>query len=259
MLGAFDEKMLTILGREDASADLRWLDGSAIPFYEKGTRVLLHPVFAQYVIAQIPASQRRTRALRAAAALRASGLVGRAFDLKRRYAPDSVLADLHAEGLALLDAGCRDGVEEAVHALPQSVRRDDPIVVCLRAELEAQAGALERANVLYEKANQIAATPEVHARICRHRALHYLNQGKTEALEAILPALEAGTEIERLDARGIYAMTLALAGRLDDACLEARRVVDVATELDDEALLARSLQRMSYVEYQAGKIADAET
>lgn len=258
LLGAFDERMLTTLGREDASADLRWLDGAAIPFYEEENRALLHPVFAQYMIARIPAVQRRTRALRAAAALRASGLAGRAFDLTRRYAPDSALTVLREEGLALLDAGCWNGVEDAVRALPQSARRDDPIIVCLRAELEAQAGALERANVLYDRASQIATTPEVRARICRHQALHYLNQGRTEALDAILPALDAGTEIERTDAHGIYAMALALAGHLDGARREAQSSVDIATDLDDEALLARSLQRKSYVEYQAGNIADAE-
>ena len=258
LLGAFDEGMLTTLGREDASADLRWLDGAAVPSYEDEDRVSLHPVFEQYLIAQIPVAKRRTRALRAATVLRASGLVGRAFDLKRRYAPDSVLAELHAEGFALLDAGCWDAVEDAVRALPQSARRDDSIVVCLRAEIEAQAGAIERANVLFEKANQIATTPEVRARICRHRALHYLNQGKTQALDAILPALDASTEIERIDAHGIHAMAQALTGRLDDARQEARRAVELATDLDDEALLARSLQRMSYVEYQAGNIAEAE-
>ena len=210
------------------------------------------------MIAQLPAAQRRSRALRAAAALRASGLVGRAFDLRRRYAPDLVLAELHAEGFGLLDAGCRQSVEEAVRALPQATRRDDAIVVCLRAELEAQAGAVERAAVLYERASQIATTPEVRARIGRHRALHYLNQGKLEALDVILPALHEGTEIERIDARGIYAMAQALAGRLDDARREARDAVALATDLDDEPLLARSLQRMSYVEYQAGNMPDAE-
>ena len=53
-------------------------------------------------------------------------------------------------------------------------------------------------------------------------------------------------------------MALALTGHFDDARREARHAIDVATDLDDEALLARSLQRMSYVEYQAGSIADAE-
>ncbi|MFY9860397.1 MAG: hypothetical protein WAK80_07550, partial [Candidatus Cybelea sp.] len=258
LLGAFEETMLAMLGREDASADLRWLHGAAVPFYEDGGQVSLHPAFAQYMIAQLPAAQRRSRALRAAAALRASGLVGRAFDLRRRYAPDLVLAELHAEGFGLLDAGCRQSVEEAVRALPQATRRDDAIVVCLRAELEAQAGAVERAAVLYERASQIATTPEVRARIGRHRALHYLNQGKLEALDVILPALHEGTEIERIDARGIYAMAQALAGRLDDARREARDAVALATDLDDEPLLARSLQRMSYVEYQAGNMPDAE-
>jgi ATP/maltotriose-dependent transcriptional regulator MalT len=259
LLGALDETMLGALGREDAQEDLRWFAGAQIPSYEEGNRVSLHPIFARQVIARIPASQRRPRALRAAAVLRGSGLVGPAFDLVRRYAPDSVLAELQAGGLNLLDSGCSDGVEEAIRALPQSVRRDDPLVVCLRAELEAQAGALGRANALYERANQIATSPDVHARVCRHRALHYLNQGKTEALDAILPALHAGTDVDRADARGIHAMALALAGRFDEARLEAHRAVDTATDLDDEALLARSLQRTSYVEYQAGNIVAAES
>ncbi len=258
MLGACDERMLATLGREDAAADLRWIGGAPVPSCEEGERVLLHPLFARYVIAQLPAPQRRARALRAAAALRLSGLVGRAFELKRLYAPDAALADLHAEGLALLDAGCWDGVRDALRALPLAIRRDDPIVVCLRAELEAQAGAVERANVLYERANRIATTTEVHARVCRHRAIHYLNQGQTEALDAILPALDVGSDVERIDASGIYAMALALSGRLEDARVEARLAVDAATDLDDEALLARSLQRLSYVEYQAGNIDGAD-
>jgi ATP/maltotriose-dependent transcriptional regulator MalT len=259
LLGGLDATMLAALGREDVQGDLQWFADAPIPSYEEGNRVLLHPIFARHVIKQIPASQGRPRSLRAAAVLRALGLVGRAFDLVRRHAPDSVLAELHAGGFTLLDSGCSGGVEEAIRALPQSVRRDDPLVVCLRAELEAQAGALGRANALYERANQIATSPDVHARVCRHRALHYLNQGKTEALDAILPALDAGTDIDRADAQGIYAMALALAGRFDEARLQAHGAVDIATDLDDEALLARSLQRTSYVEYQAGNIVAAES
>lgn len=258
LLGAFDETMLAAAGREDAPADLRWLSDASIPSHEEGDRVVLHPVFARYAVAQIPASQRRARALRAAAVLRAVGFAGRAFDLVRRYAPDSVLAELHAGGLALFDAGCAEGVGDALRTLPQSVRRDDPIVVCLRAELEAQAGALGRANALYERATQIETTPEIHARVCRLRAVHYLNQGNTEALDAIVPAFGVGTDVDRADARGIYAMALALAGRLDEAHQEAGQAVGAATDLDDEGLLARSLQRLSYVDYQAGDAAAAE-
>jgi ATP/maltotriose-dependent transcriptional regulator MalT len=258
LLGAFDETMLAAAGREDAPADLRWLSDAPVPSHEEADRVVLHPAFARYAIAQIPASQRRARALRVAAVLRVSGFAGRAFDLVRRYAPDCVLAELHAGGLALFDAGCARGVGDALRALPQSVRRDDPIVVCLRAEIEAQAGALGRANALYERANQIETTREIHARVCRLRAVHYLNQGSTEALAAIVPAFDVGTEVDRADARGIYAMALALAGRLDEAHLEAARAVRAATDLDDEALLARSLQRLSYVQYQSGNAAAAE-
>ena len=156
-----------------------------------GDRVLLHPLFAQYVLAQIPTSQRRTRALRAAAALRASGLVARAFDLVQRYAPDLALADLHSEGLSLLDAGCWISVKDAVRALPQSVRRDDPIVVCLRAELEAQTGALERRQrSLRQSRTSDSHHTRIRARVCRHRALHYLNQGNGEALDVIFPVLD---------------------------------------------------------------------
>ena len=258
LLGAFDEALLTAVGREEASADLQWLAGAAVPFYEEKNRVSLHPAFAPFAIARIPAKERRSRALGAAAALRAAGLIGRAFDLVREHAPDAALAQLRQEGLALLDAGCWDGVEGAVRALPHAMRRDDPIVLCIRADLEAHAGAPLRANLLYERATNRASSPAVGAAVGRRRALHYLNQGKAEALDAIRPALDVGSDIERTDARGIYAMTLAFAGDFDAARREGLRAVASATELDDEALLARSMHRMSYVEYQTGNIPDAE-
>ena len=108
LLGAFDEALLRAVGREDATEDLRWLAGSAVPFCEEANRVALHPIFAPLAIARIPAKERRARALGAAAALQAAGCIARAFELVREYAPDAVLAQLHAGGFALLDAGCWD-------------------------------------------------------------------------------------------------------------------------------------------------------
>ncbi len=116
--------------------------------------------------------------------------------------PAAVLNELHAGGFALLDAGCWASVEAAIRALPQAVRRDDPIVVCLRAQHEAQTGALLRAHDLYERAFQIAEDPALRACVSRHRALHLLNQGDEGALAAIAPALDEGTEAERTDALG---------------------------------------------------------
>ncbi|HEY1429752.1 MAG TPA: LuxR C-terminal-related transcriptional regulator, partial [Candidatus Tumulicola sp.] len=259
LAGTFDEAMLAALGREDAPSDLQWAADAPIPSHEEDDRVVLHPVFARFAINRIAPAQRRARALRAAAVLRSSGSIGRAFELTRQYAPDAVLEELHAGGFSLFDAGCSEGVDEAIRGLPQSVRRDDPLVLCLRAELEAQSGAIGRANALYERANQMATTPEIRANVCRHRALHYLNQGSVESLEAIRLASGVGTDVERTDTRGIYSMALALSGRIDDARAEATAAMETAADLDDEALLARSLQRMSYVEYQAGNASGAES
>ncbi|HTA38720.1 MAG TPA: LuxR C-terminal-related transcriptional regulator [Candidatus Acidoferrales bacterium] len=176
----------------------------------------------------------------------------------RTHAPAQVLEELRTTGFALLEAGCWSQVENALRSLPQAVRRDDAIVVCLRAQLEAQAGALTRANDLFERACRVAQTTQERAAVSRERAVHCLNQGDTAALAAIEPALDAGSEIDRIDASGIHAMALALTGSFEPARDEIRVALDGARAIDDEHLLARTLHRASYVEYQGGDVGAAQ-
>ena len=175
----------------------------------------------------------------------------------RAHAPSAVLNELHAAGFALLDAGCWTSVEAAIRTLPQAVRRDDPIVVCLRAQFEAQTGALSRAHDLYERAFHLAQNPALRACVCRYRALHLLNQGDADALAAIAPALEDGTEAERTDALGIHAAALALTGSIEQARAEILSALATSKAIDDDYLLARMLQRAAYVEIQAGNMTAA--
>jgi LuxR family transcriptional regulator, maltose regulon positive regulatory protein len=258
MLGMADERLISSLGRLDPGGDLAWLRGSGVPVSETADGIVLHDAFARVIVAQVALEAAKGLALRVAAALRLHGRIAAAFDLIWRYAPDEALAELHADGFALLDAGCADLVDAVIRGLPQATRRDDPIVVSLRAELEAQSGGLSRANDLYERALALAPDPALRALVSRHRAIHYLNQGSAVALDAIAPALGQGSETEQADARGIYAMALALTGSLDDARREASAALSSAGALDDDRLLARSLYRMSYVEYQAGGATEAQ-
>ena len=185
------------------------------------------------------------------------GRLADAFEIVRAYAPAAVLDELRAGGFVLLDAGCWASVEATIRALPQAVRRDDPIVVCLRAQLEAQTGALSRAHDLYERAFQIAESPALRACVSRHRALHLLNQGDAGGLAAIAPALDVGTEAERTDALGIHATALAMTGSIDQARAEILSALATAKAIDEDYLLARTLQRASYVEFQGGAITAA--
>ncbi len=260
MLGTADEALLREVGRERAHAELAWLRDAPVPSYDRDDGIALHEAFGEFLRSRVPDARATERAVRAAAALRMRGRVAAAFDLLRRYAPHEALAALRADGFALLDAGCSASVEACVRALPQRVRRDDPTVVALRAHLEAQTGALGRANDLYDRAAQLAreACGEVLARVSQHRALHYLNQGDAGALAMIEPVLGVGSDADRAGARGIYAMALARNGSLEAARSAARHAFDAAREIDDDYLLARTLQRVAYVEYQCGNVDAAE-
>jgi ATP/maltotriose-dependent transcriptional regulator MalT len=252
--GPADETLLAALGRSDPAADAAWLREAPLPCIETADGFALQRTFAQFLVAQIPAARARELALRAAPALRANARASEAFEILRAHAPATALEELRAGGFALLEAGCWQPVEAALRGLPQAVRREDAIVVCLRAQLEAQNGNVSRASDLYERALRIAATPVESACVSRQRAVFLLNQADARALEAIEPALQAGSEIDLTDARGIRAMALSLTGSLPQARLEVLAALDAAKAIDDDRLVARALQRAAYVEYQCGDI-----
>ncbi len=254
MAGTANEAFLAEIGCGDAERDAGWLRASAFPLIETSDGFALHAAFAQFLLTRLSPAHIEKLALRVAAALRSRGRLADAFEIVRAYAPAAVLDELRAGGFVLLDAGCWTSVEAAIRALPQAVRRDDPIVVCLRAQLEAQTGALSRAHDLYERAFQIAESPALRACVSRYRALHLLNQGDAGGLAAIAPALDEGTEAERTDALGIHATALAMTGSIDRARAEILSALATAKTIDEDYLLARTLQRASYVEFQGGGI-----
>jgi ATP/maltotriose-dependent transcriptional regulator MalT len=258
MSGTADASLLAELGCAENAEDIAWLRAGWVPAVETAKGFSLHPVFAQFLRSRLDSKAAEALARRAATALRSRDRIPEAFELIQTYAPDAALDELRTGGFALLDAGCWEQVESAIRALPQTVRRDDAIVVGLRAQIEAQSGALTRANDLYQQAFSIATTPALRAAISRRRALHLLNQGDLSALEAIVPALDEGSDIERADAHGVHAMALALAGSTDDARAEIAGVLQAAKIADDDPLLARTLYRASYVEYQGGALTAAE-
>ena len=254
MAGTANEAFLAEIGCGDAEHDAGWLRASAFPLIETPDGFALHAAFAQFLLTRLSPAHIEKLALRVAAALRSRGRLADAFEIVRAYAPAAVLDELRAGGFVLLDAGCWASVEATIRALPQAVRRDDPIVVCLRAQLEAQTGALSRAHDLYERAFQIAESPTLRACVSRHRALHLLNQGDAGGVAAIAPALDEGTEAERTDALGIHATALAMTGSIDRARTEILSALATAKSIDEDYLLARTLQRASYVEFQGGGI-----
>jgi ATP/maltotriose-dependent transcriptional regulator MalT len=258
MMGTIDEALLAANGSGDAALDFKQLRAAPIPWIAAGDGLALQPAFQRTVLGEIPQLERRSRALQAASALRSRGDLRQAFDLVRQYAPERIRTELRAHGLALLEAGQWDAVETAIRGLSQRERRDDPIILCLRAEIEAQAGTSDRARALFERAALLAKGRNVAATVLRRRAIYLINQGSVDALDAIRPVLNIGTKAERVEALAVCATAFALAGRAGEARLHGKRAIDEATEMDDEALMTRCLQRMSYIEYQAGDIAQAE-
>lgn len=258
MMGTIDEASFAANGSDDAASDLKQLCAAPIPWLGAGDGLALQSAFQRTLLGEIPQPERRSRALQAASALRSRGDLRQAFDLVCQHAPERIRTELRAHGLALLEAGQWDEVETAIGGLSGRERRDDPIILCLRAEIEAQAGASRQARVLFDRAALLAKGRNVAATVLRRRAIYLINQGSVDALDAIQPVLHVGTKAERVEALSVLATAFALAGKAGEARLHGKRAVDEATEMDDEALVTRCLQRLAYIEYQAGDIAQAE-
>ena len=125
--------------------------------------------------------------LRAARALEASGNTAGAL---RGYAAVKAEADivrvLRDQGFALLEHAHGDALGEAIEALSPEVRAGDTMVLALRAVREADAGKLDRAEALLEKAIAQSADNAMRAELAVRLAMLRYNQGR-DIIELLEP------------------------------------------------------------------------
>ncbi len=253
-----DAEFLERCGIADPHAALRWLRESAFPIHDAPTRVSLHDLATEAIVRSATPQERTAILSRVVAALAACGRTGEALDLARTYAPERIDALLAREGFALLDAGRWESVEQALHAVSLERRRGEPMLLGVRAALEAFHGNVDRSEQLYLAAIRACRDPELHSALSRRLSLLYINLARPEALAAIAPAVDEGSAMSRADARSIHALALVVTGNLENAWDEVRAALEEVSVDGEEDLVARVSMRAAWVAFHCDRPADAE-
>ena|GEM_PF-3145905 len=253
-----DASLLERCGVSEPHAAMRWLRESAFPIHDAPARISLHDLATEAIVRSATPQERAEILSRLIAALAACQRAGEALDLARTYAPERIDALLATEGFDLLDSGRWESVEQALHAVSLDRRRADPMLLGVRAALEAFHGNVDRSEKLYVAAIRACSDPELHSTLSRRLSLLYINLARPEALAVISPAVDEGSAMSRADARSIHALALVVTGNLAEAWREVRAALDDVSIEGEEALVARVSMRAAWVAFHCDLPADAE-
>jgi len=253
-----DAPLLERCGVANPHAAMRWLRESAFPIHDAPTRISLHDLATEAIVRSATAQERSGILLRLIAALAECDRAGEALDLARTYAPERIDTLLAKEGFGLLDAGRWESVEQALHAVSLDRRRADPMLLGVRAALEAFHGNVDRSERLYIAAIRACSDPEFHSALSRRLSLLYINLARPEALAVIAPVIDEGSAMSRADARSIHALALVVTGNLEEAWREVCAALDDVSIEGEEALVARVSMRAAWVAFHCDLPADAE-
>lgn len=253
-----DVALLERCGVANPHAAMRWLRESAFPVHDAPTRISLHDLATEAIVRSATPEERSEMLSRLIVALAECERAGEALDLARTYAPERIDALLAKEGFGLLDAGRWESVEQALHAVSLDRRRADPMLLGVRAALEAFHGNVDRSERLYIAAIRACSEPEFHSALSRRLSLLYINLARPEALAVISPAVDEGSAMTRADARSIHALALVVTGNLEEAWREVRTALDDVSVEGEEALVARVSMRAAWVAFHCDLPADAE-
>lgn len=195
--------------------------------------------------------------VRAARALDAAGRTAPALSLfaQLRLEPDLVRI-LVADGFDLMERAHGDAVKVALDALPKEVQTKQPVALGLRALIESDAGHLDRARALFQRAIANATSRELAAELATRLAIVLYNKGDDGVPEVLAP-FSTATDISpglQAECASLSAAALALRGSRD----EARPMITLAEgrmhDIDSAASRAKVLLRLSVACYHCGEV-----
>jgi ATP/maltotriose-dependent transcriptional regulator MalT len=241
MAGTFDEETIAALGASAPREACEWVLRSGIPLHRSPGSVHLHDVFATFLLANMSDVERAERGDRLAGVLAARGRIGEAFDVLRSNAPEQLCAFLETHGLALIQSGRRSSVRNAIASLPILSRRENPVVLMLRASLEHGAGNFSRAKALSDRALEKAdRTSASFVELVRLRAILKLYEPLEDATQWIEDVMGSASDELRRELRGPHALYLAMNGAIPEALDQIAAVISDAEQADLTPLLARA-------------------
>jgi LuxR family maltose regulon positive regulatory protein len=191
--------------------------------------------------------------LKAARALQAVNNVPAALRLFSQAASSvDVLRLLEAHGLDLAEQGHGDVVQLALTALPHDVRAKNPYVLGVRGIIMADAGRLDRAESLLQRAISSSENPGLRAALAIKLALILANQMKETA--SVLEPFRSGVLSKSLhgEISSLLAVSYAYAARPEEAEEAAREAESLSAELDSDQDRAKILHRVAIARARLG-------
>jgi LuxR family maltose regulon positive regulatory protein len=267
VLPEVDLEVASALIREDARAVIEHVR-ERVPLSAESSSVLrYHALFRTFLEHQLRRSG--PEAFQAALMTAAEVLerLGRSADALsvavRAGADQSVERLLESNGFDLLERGEADVVRAGVALLVANRCADNPVVLSLRASLEAHDGELARAMVLFGRSIEEAREPMEAMRLT-HRFARELTKRNDprhrEMLAKLLPMLEkVGTigDVEP-DLEAAICGTLALAhvmlDRVDAMRRWIRRALTIVESSENVGLRASIYHQAAYVTYVEGDV-----
>jgi len=171
---------------------------------------------------------------------------------------------LESEGFDLLEHGEAEVVRAGVSLLVHEARADNPVVISLRAGMEAHDGEFPRAVALYQRSIDVARGPVEAVRLTHRfaRELTKRNDPRHRGLlQGTLPVLENVTAVAGIapDLEASICGTLALAHVMLDRGEAAgrwiRRALAIVERSENVELRASIYHQAAYVTYIDGDVA----
>jgi ATP/maltotriose-dependent transcriptional regulator MalT len=252
LISHFDEIDLDVLAHAHVSHARQLIEDlrSRVAFITQESPGLYrcHDLFREFLRdrLQLLGTEEYTRtARRAARALEQSGHLASAL---RLYADVTASKDvtrmLHSFGSTLVDQGYADAVQRAIDALPADTRNDDPVVIGIRAQIEAHAGHFDRADGLFQRGVQRSSDSIARCRLVLRLALIRINQMR-DVTDILAPFIDSDLPAPlQLEVMSLLSVAFATTGATAQS-LDAIRAAEVLlSQVTEEPVIARALHRV---------------
>lgn len=167
---------------------------------------------------------------------------------------------LAAKGLALIEAGDSDVVDEVISSLSEEEQHANPAILGLKAILDSHAGRFDTAEAWFRLALHELYDDRLRLHLIYRYTLDLVRRGRMDCIEMLEQAIETA-EMINSEMYPLLCCTLATAqaasGKLDEAKkLIARGTESFGPSLTD-AQRARALHQASYVALRCGQTREA--
>ena len=156
---------------------------------------------------------------------------------------------IELRGLAFVEAGCGDTIQEAIKIVDPLARTASPVILAIRAAFESRLGRFDTAESWFQLALDRAMDHGVRNQIAYQYGTHLLRFQRSEAIDLLeqLASDQAACADLRCYARSALGPAHVFARRYDEACVSADAALLLVEASDNSHLRARVFHQAAYV------------